>query len=170
MLPSPSPVRTARAPFDASGPSSSDARFRVFRTQFGNVRSLTFTIPPLMILQSTWLLRAHFVTSHKSFAFPVLKVLPQVSRDQEPAGSPHPFGSGQIPNPYPHHYGTAFAFSGIPHPLRRRIPLRVAFPFRGTHRASQVPLMSQDKLGAASPPGESRAADLDTILTGKGGL
>jgi len=43
-----------------------------------------------------------------------------------PGGSLHPFGLGQIWNPYPGHYSPAFAFSTILYPLLRRLPLRVA--------------------------------------------
>ena len=43
-----------------------------------------------------------------------------------PGGSGHPFGLGQILNPYPVHYKPAFAFSTILCPLHQQLPLQVA--------------------------------------------
>jgi hypothetical protein len=95
-------------------------------------------------------LRAHFVSSHESFAFPVLKVLPKISRDQEPAGSLHLFRSEQ--NSYPHRYSTAFAFSGIPYPHPLRCALRFPTSLRrrntGFPRSAHVTGQGRSRLSA----------------------
>ena len=68
-----------------------------------------------------------------------LYIVLRLSYDERPFGSLHPFRSGQILNPYPHHYSTTFAFSEIPYPLIYRLPLRFGFHSRGDNRAYHVP-------------------------------
>lgn len=60
--------------------------------------------------------------------FPFQRRLHRRSRKETPAGRLHPFGSGQIWNPYPPYYRAAFASSGILYPHIRGLPLRFAFP------------------------------------------
>jgi hypothetical protein len=62
-----------------------------------------------------------------SFAFPSLKI-PQILSQRNTGRKSAHFHAGQILNPYPHRYGTAFAFSDIPYPHPRRRSLRFAFP------------------------------------------
>jgi len=67
-----------------------------------------------------------------------LYIVLRLSHDKRPFGSLHVFTSGQILNPYPHHYNTAFAFSEIPYPHSHRLALRLTFP-GGEVRAYHVP-------------------------------
>jgi hypothetical protein len=78
-----------------------------------------------------------------------------LSRNSPPAGSLHSFESGQILNPCPHHYSTAFAFSSLPYLPACGLPLRVGFRICGDSQAYHVPLILHDDLGSAFPPGES---------------
>ncbi len=60
-----------------------------------------------------------------------------ISRDERPLGSLHLFRSGQILNPYLHHYSTTFASSEVPYPHSHRLTLRLTFP-EGEVRAYHV--------------------------------
>jgi hypothetical protein len=61
--------------------------------------------------------------------------------------------SGRAFSPYPHDYGTAFAFSEIPYPPACRLTLRLGFHIRGDSRAYHVPhKYLTDDLGSTRRP------------------
>ncbi len=60
--------------------------------------------------------------------FPLRRRLHKLSRKEIPVGSLHPFGSGQILNPCPPHYRTAFAFSDILYHAPPSARLTIRFP------------------------------------------
>ncbi|QTA84006.1 Uncharacterized protein dnl_64365 [Desulfonema limicola] len=84
------------------------------------------------IRQCTFLMKRRLapaaLMSAPNLRTPDLYIVLRLSRDSRPLGSLHLFRSGQILNPYPHHYSTAFAFSEILYPHSHRLALRLAFP------------------------------------------
>ena len=61
------------------------------------------------------------------------------------------FRAGSCRNPYPNHYGPAFAFSPVLYPPPRRLALRLAYP-AGGRRAYHVHRRNPRGLGPASTP------------------
>ena len=139
------PLRTHRAPFNAIGSSISKAYLdRITRqhdcTDFTIVDGSNHAL---------LLMGAPARPKSAVICFPMSRSFAHLSRDETPVGSLLPFSTGQISNPYPHHYNTAFAYSNILYPLPHRLVLRPSYPL-GRHRAYPVPLVYLSRLGSNS--------------------
>lgn len=79
----------------------------------------------------------------------------QLSCEERPAGSLLPFGRDDVGlslNPYPPHYRTAFAFSGIPCPHPQQLSLRSACPFGRRYGFTVFHVSDNGRLGVGSFP------------------
>jgi len=150
----PSPLRTALATFTARGSSRSNAPFTGRAApEFSPMQLHDMCRRPHPCRRSRRLTQARASSPLGcSLVYEFLfRCHHQLSRDERPGGSLHPFGLGISTSrwPYPPHYRAAFAFSTFLYPLPYQRPLRFAFPMGG-QRAYHVPLVYLRGLGPSS--------------------
>jgi hypothetical protein len=156
-LPSPPPLRTARAPFDACRSSISQALCP--EPGCASQHNLHDThLPPTHPKAgscTSWCFHRRHLLCFLSWFF-------RLSRGETPDGSQPGFPWDDLAprlNPSPHHYSTAFASSIFLYPQPHRLTSRLAFPLgraTGLPRSGCLPTRVRSRLSAG---GTSSATD-----------
>ena len=147
LSPAPPPLRTARAPFDASSSSieqrpceirpgaappadDTPSRTRLLPWTGANL-SVTTAVPATERTSVAEAAPAKVVATSPTFLRHFLRRFADVSRPTTPEGSLPAFAWGDVAgwlNPYPPYYRAAFASSLLLYPQPHRLALRFAFP------------------------------------------